>query len=851
MRSIFLRCGWVAIFCGCAVAAVAQDRFIEDVQISRTGNEATVLVQLGCPMRYVSDTLTSEGLMLEIRLAPLDACRALGLGNGIASELYRPPSGRIARLSEVEYESLGLGDNLLMLRFDGLLSYRVTQRGDLRSLELTVTLPDTPAVAAAPAPAMPAPSRPTPAPAAPAAPRAVPSDRAPLTLRTVDVEEPHDFVLNLRSTRDAIGPDTLAGLSLPGKIVYVSDIELNRTVWHRLRIGFFASEDEARAALESVKDRFPSAWVGRAEPAEMAAAEGQPLAIVAAAGQAAQSAGPIVATPAGTNEVAPGEESAAAERATGLMTDARAAMLEQDYPEAIRLYTGALQIPGEHRQEARELLGLARERNNQLAQARAEYQAYLQEYPEGEGATRVRQRLSGLVASSQTPRAPLRVAERRAADGATWDFFTGISQYYRRDVNEFDQDVDPVVTQSSLLSDIDLNVRRRGGNIDVQGRLTATHIYDLMPDESGRGDGTRVSYAYVDVDDQQRNWSVRTGRQSLHTGGVLGRFDGLYASYRWAPDREVHFTTGYPVESTRDDVETDRQFYGVSADFNDVWGNLDLTAFFNQQTIGSLEDRKAVGGEARYSDEHRSLVTLLDYDVGYSELTTAVMLGSWRFDNRMVVNVLVDQRKSPILTTRNALIGQPFSDIEEMLLLYTEEEIRQLALDRTPATHTVTIGISSPFSQRFQVNADVTTTETGATEASGNVGAIPATGAQTYYSLNFVGSSLMKSGDVTIFGLRHGESTNFVTDLLTLDLRMPVGRVLRINPRLRVAIRENAFDSLKQTTVSPSFRLLLNAKQRYRLEFEVGRDWTQRDLETGLTQDSGAYFFNLGYRADF
>jgi tetratricopeptide (TPR) repeat protein len=837
--------------------ALAQDRFIEDIQVSRTGNEATILIQLGCPMRYVSDIATQDGIMLEVRLAPLDACRSLGLGNGIASELYRPPSGRLANLTEVEYESLGLGDNLLTLRFDGPPSYRLTQRGDLRSLELTVTV----AGGAAPAPAEQAPPvtepPPAPPPGASGPPQqpeqSAPAERAPLTVHTVEPEAPRDYVINLRSTREPIDPESLAGLSLPGKTVYVSDIELSRAVWHRLRIGFFASEEEAREQLATLSERFPSAWVGHAEPAEIAAAEGRPLAVVAAeAPGSAPGTGPVVATPSGTEAITPGAESAAAERAATLLEQARAAMLAQDYPEAIRLYTGALQIPGDHRQEAREYLGLARERNHQLAHARAEYQAYLQEYPQGEGAARVRQRLAGLLAATEQPRAPLRAADR-SEGGSSWDIFSGISQYYRRDVNIFNEDTDPLVTQSALLSDIDLNVRRRGTSLDVLGRVTATHIYDLMRDgdASSRGNDTRVSYAYVDVDDQQRQWSARIGRQLLHTGGVLGRFDGLYASYEWASDRVLHFTTGYPVESTRNGVETGRQFYGVSVDFNNVWSNLDLTAFVNQQTIGSLQDRQAIGGEARYADERRSLVGLIDYDTSYSELTAAVLLGSWRFENRMVANLLLDERKSPVLTTRNALIGQSVSDIEELMLLYNEDEIRRLARDRTASTHTVTVGISSPFAQRFQVNADVTTTQTDATEASGNVAAIPGTGSQTYYSLSFIGSGLFKTGDVTIFGYRRSESDTYATDLLTLDMRLPVGRQLRINPRLRIALRENLLDSSTQTTVAPSFRLLLNAKRRYRLELELGRDWTQRDLGTGSLQDSGAYFFNLGYRVDF
>jgi len=73
-------------------------------------------------------------------------------------------------------------------------------------------------------------------------------------------------------------------------------------------------------------------------------------------------------------------------------------MAKKDYSHAIALYTKILAYPNHpYRQDAQEYLGLARERNGQLAQAKAEYEAYLKLYPKGEGADRVRQRLTGLI----------------------------------------------------------------------------------------------------------------------------------------------------------------------------------------------------------------------------------------------------------------------------------------------------------------------------------------------------------------------------------------------------------------------------------------------------------------------
>ena len=104
------------------------------------------------------------------------------------------------------------------------------------------------------------------------------------------------------------------------------------------------------------------------------------------------------------------------------MTQGRQAMTANDYAQAIRVFTKVLQHPGhKYLPEAKELLGLARERNKQLAHARAEYEEYLRLYPQGEGAQRVRQRLDALLTAREPGKEKLRATKGggvQAAAGA-------------------------------------------------------------------------------------------------------------------------------------------------------------------------------------------------------------------------------------------------------------------------------------------------------------------------------------------------------------------------------------------------------------------------------------------------
>jgi hypothetical protein len=372
----------------------------------------------------------------------------------------------------------------------------------------------------------------------------------------------------------------------------------------------------------------------------------------------------------------------------------------------------------------------------------------------------------------------------------------------------------------------------------------------LDADEGGRGDQQRVSYAYADFGARDGTWSTRLGRQSLHTWGVLGRFDGAHFAWGFAPDRELHVTYGHPVESTRDAIETDRQFYGVAVEFGELIGAWDVAAFFNAQTIDGTDARSAVGTEFRYFDERRSFTAMVDYDVDFGELNTLLMLGTWRFDNRLTLSVLYDERLSPILTTRNALIGQPVGTVDELLLVWTEDEIRQLAVDRTAESRTMTVGISTPLADRFQLNFDLTRAEYGGTVESGGVAAVPDQGVQTFASTSLVGSGLFTGGDVNIFNLRVGQSDTFRSQLLTWDSRFPVGRRIRINPRVRVSVWQGLLDGRERRSVSPMLRFLMNTRSRYRLELEIGIDRQVRDDITRETEANGR-FVNFGYRANF
>ena len=536
------------------------------------------------------------------------------------------------------------------------------------------------------------------------------------------------------------------------------------------------------------------------------------------------------------------------------MSDGRSAMIDGQLSQAVQIYTKVLQYPEhEYMSDAQEYLALARERNGQTAHAKAEYQRYLALYGDAEGADRVRQRLAALVASTQTSSAALttsvaRPMQRTTRQSSPWRVQTYFSQYYRLDVNQIG-DNEEVTSQSSLFSDINFDARRRGTRFDFGARLSAGYRHDLLEEGEGPGNDIRISYAYADLADSRLGLRGRIGRQSRNNGGILGRFDGVNLGYQLTERTLLNAVVGKPVNSASDGTDGPRSFYGVSANFGPIADNLDIGGFYIQQSVDGISDREAVGTEIRYFDSKRSLWGLLDYDTSYNELGSAFLQGAWRFDSQFAINALIDRRRSPFLSTSNALIGQPFDTLESLAGAFDEEQLRQLSLDRSAITTTYTLGASYPLSPRFQINGNATQSSVDATPESGGVAATPSS-VYRYFGTNLVASSLMREGDVTIFGVRHSRSVSTNVTSLHIDTRFPLTRSFYINPRLRVDYREILSDSSAEWILSPGLRMQYRIGRSLRILFDAGRQFANRDT-VGLNVDRDSYFVNLGYQAFF
>ena len=860
---------WPIIAALLLVSLHAQGGVVDTVELVPGSTPPEIKISFNLPLQYVNHAplTASDELVIQLR----KVLPGSGLSEAGTNQTVTWASTAQIPLLDVTYRSSAADRGTLTLRFARAVNYEVRQSADPRNVYISVLPP------------------------AKASPPARKSEQtrigqgrnvAPSQVPAFGPETP--FVLNLESSIEPLAIPTLSELGNPGPYVpYMTRFEIQGAVWYRLRLGFFSTRKAAMEALHHVKTSYPRAWVTFATTQEIAMAlnergdavnvqKEQPRS------KALATAEPEVPRPTRRPDVTapdilaltpppisppsaptqPSSPSAALtkhqaadtpsrlaetsnEHLEALMEEARQAVAKENYSRAVQLYSKILQYPeNSYQQDALEYLGLARERKGQLAHAKKEYERYLSLYPEGEGASRVRQRLAGLMTARKIPTPKSKTKSARAP--RTWDVFGGISQFYQRAISVTDADGSDV-DASALTNDIDVTARRRGERYDFQARLSGSYAYDFLGD--GSDSETSVSTLYLDGADRTRGISFRLGRQSRNSGGVLGRFDGLLLAYKLTDWMTINSVTGFPVANTDNKVETDRRLYGLSIDwgtFADAW---DFNTFLIEQKADGILDRRGLGGEVRYFDPIRSILTFVDYDISYDDLNTFIVLGTWILPTQTTINASFDYRNSPVLTTSNALQSQLADSLEELRDLFSDSEIRTLAEDRTASAKTLTAGASHPFTEHFQISGDITVTTLSDTPASGGIEAVPGTGWEYFYSLQFIGSSLMKPGDISIVGLRYADGDNANSISGTLNTRYPVNHQWRLNPRVRLDYRDND-DGTTQWIKAPSFRTEYRWRKRYRFEGEAGAEWSSQQLEEDNSKTS-SYFVSLGYRYDF
>ena len=818
------RNGWIALAAllagGAAQAQLSGPvggRFVDIVELNDHDDQADIVVQFNCSLRYITHQPASEGKELRIQLLPQGDC-GIAPGSQLLGELP-PLSGGAHIIDAVRVDSDVPGQLTLAFSFQRAERFVIAQGADPRGLRL----------------------------------RLIDRNRG---RGKVMVNEPaeayNSYAVNLESQPADFPPEALQlareRLKAP---IFVSQAVVDDQTWYRLRAGPIEKRADADRLLNQALADYPRAWLAIGDD------------------KATSSGGEAEALP----PVEPIGADAALDAAAlaTLVADARAAMTAQDYPKAISLLT-KLQRQPEFPQRAamQELLGLAHEHAGHLAHAKAEYEEYLRRYPAGEAADRVARRLATLRAASLQARTGTGGGKEPTGG---WTYTGGIGQTYRLDNTSVTNTATGPITgtvangaqtqsNNALYTDLDFLARHRGDRFDMIMRTSVGYARNFSGASATAASDSieRISVVSFEVVDNKLGLLARLGRQAQNLDGVLGTFDGLFTSWQFRPAWALNFTAGYPVERTDQGISTDRKFWAVAVPYTPVGKHWDASVFYTQWTNDTLTDRRAMGVQGRLLLPKASLTGIVDYDTFYRLLNTAALLGTMQLPARWNLSFDAERRYAPVLTTRNALIGEPFTTLSQLLQFeqqinqgLSQQQILEIiygnARNNTPVSESFSLTAARPLGPRFQFATTVSAQKLGAVASIGSIPGQPATGLEWSYQSQVYGSNLWKDGDFHVLSVGYTKLASGETASVGLTSREPIGGAWRLGPRLTLERQQITSDGSNELSLLPS-ALLDYQRGRRLLQIEAGGQIGKRDAAV-QTQNTKRYYVSLAYRIGF
>ncbi len=779
-------------------------KLIDVIDIDERESQVDITLQFNCSLHYAGHSPASEGPEVRLRLRVDRDCGVTGslaAGGEITTEIP-PISGPRGIVAAARLESSLGGEVTLTLTWGKPESFVLAQGASASGMRIRLLRV---------------------------------RDEKTRILVTERGDTASNYAVNLESQRQPFdaGAVDLAAKRLQTK-AFVSEVETGGEKWYRLRAGPFDQRTVAEGILRTATKDYPRAWLAVGDDS----ITNDPNAAVA------EPPLPPVEQMGIDPPLDPAELKA-------LFDQGRKAMRARDYPQAVQVLTKLQRQPEfPERAQVQEMLGLARERSGEVAQAKAEYEEYLRRYPKGPAADRIRTRLRVLRAASVAGRSGTLNNTEEADHG--WKVSGGASQLFRRDSygTDLNGPLLSTVVEDAIFTDADLYVHKDGERFTTGFRTNFGYAKNFLPKNiQGADDRVRITTLFVDLNDKLLDLRGRLGRQTTINDGNFGTFDGAKVSYRFAPSWTVRATMGMPVDNSGDGIETDRRFETLAVDFAPALSHWDTSVYVTQQRNDGLRDRQAVGAQVQYARPNASVVSYVDYDTAYQSLNALVLLGTLQLPDRWQLTLDLEHRNAPLITTENALIGQSVTTLTQLEKIYSEQQIADLARDRTPVLSTYSASALKQLGERFQAIFDVFYTKLSDTPPSGGVEQFTGTqGNDISYQVQLLGSSLLRTNDFNQVIVRYDTTPTYNVVGWQFISRYPLFGAWRIGPR--VLFQRKTTDTGFTSIFYAPYGHLDYQRHGHVLEIEGGAEIGKNPagLEIGNTT---RLFVSIGYRINF
>lgn len=605
--------------------------------------------------------------------------------------------------------------------------------------------------------------------------------------------------------------------------------------WYRTRMGYFKSRISANRIIRQISKQHPKAWIDKVKKNDKKHLSSW-LSRKASSKKIKFKRKPKNLT--NTQQI-------------NLLKKGKKYFIEKKYKSAIPIFRKLFQSgTGKHKQKSLELLALSRERNHQLAHAVAQYKKYLSFYSlYKESASRVQQRLTALLTARNNSKKPLTKKKTNKNRDASWRTYGVLFQFYDRNEIDITTSSSTIVSSEQLTTNLSISGRLVDSDYKVKTQFNAVHGFNLIDSETN---DNRVTSLYVDTLSPSKTYSSRSGRQRGSNGGVSGRFDGFDLSYRFNTSTKFNFITGYPVEIHPTVThQSDKHFNSLGLNIQSKNKHLDYSFYLFEQISDGLQDRFEIGAEFRYITKKQSFIALYDYSLQFEKTNYFLSIMNWKLPNKHSLNVYINHRRSPFLSTTNALRGQAgVSSLSDLLETLEEDEIEQLSSDRSAISKSSTIKYTIQHTEKIKYQIDYSISSLTGTVSSGGVAATSDTGNEYSYAFSFLAKKWLMEYDNYLVRIRSSQLATSNATVLDLTARYRFNKNWRIGPSIRYDIRDydDGRDVTKKTllvrmdyrhTKSVRFQLNLSRVDKY----TVFADNSPQDITDNIIHIGYIYLF--------
>ena len=535
------------------------------------------------------------------------------------------------------------------------------------------------------------------------------------------------------------------------------------------------------------------------------------------------------------------------------LKSAKKALREQKYNQAIVIYTNILnEAKNNSQKEALEYLGVARQRNGQDAHAKKAFDQYLKQYPDGEDAVRVRQRLSGLLAGDLKPKKPLAKPRKKTALDSYSSSY--ISQYFY-----YFGSSDMTFKQRGVVNSLGHQQRLRFLNSEIkmvfdgtnQINLNAESMADLRTINDGEAD-FEFNNLYLRYKQKKQGLYLNLGRSYSSTLGVWGRIDGAQVAYPIWQNTALNIQLGYPVDWTsKQTINTSRPLMAASFSIIGIQDSFDITPYISTEYLDNLVNRQGLGFHASYYQKRNYINSFFEYDTHFNKANMARMQSQFALNKRWIWDADIDVRRLPLLQTQTALTDNKFAatSLAQLQQQQSDAEIMRQAMQKTGMMYRVSNGWSYQLSDDVEFNLDLDWSYVRSHFTDDLSTIVADRDFQRELAGQVYLSDLLFRQNALIMSARMIDANNFRSYQIDLRDRYVTRSRWQLTAQTIFYLREADMGGAYQT-MSPSLIVSKEFKRSFWLQVEIGREYsfTPNDI---AVQKNESPLMNLSYRFYF